>query len=372
MAGRLLKVLHITTDFAPGTGGLERFVRELAVHSRSADIDPSMLCLNRIAGDNQRLPSRDEIDGIPVRRLAFLDLKYYKPVLLPMRTLGRADILHVHGIGAPLDFVAATRWIHRRPIVLSTHGGIFHTSDLLVLKNTYFALVRRLVLPRVDRVVACGEGDRRLFADHGVTNTITIDNGIDLRAFSAADGSCDRVANRMLFVGRIAPNKCVDHLIRTLAEVRRRGIPATLRIIGPDRYGLNDGLRTLADELDLADAVSIPGEVAETDLPREYNQADLFVSASRHEGFGLSTVEAMAGGAIPLLNHIPAFEYLLSAESASPGMLCDFADPSASADVTVKLLSSDRSAFRAAARARAADFSWDRIIPKWRKTYESV
>jgi alpha-1,3-mannosyltransferase len=365
-------VLHITTDFVPGTGGLERFVRDLAVHSRSAGIDPSVLCLNRIAGDAKRLPARDEIDGIPVRRLAFLDLKYYKPAWLPPRTLGQADILHVHGIGAPLDFVAATHWIHRKPIVLSTHGGIFHDSTLVGVKNAYFALVRRLVLPRVDRIIACGEADRRLFADHGVTNTITIDNGIDLRPFSATEGSCDRVPNRMLFVGRISPNKSIDHLIRTVAEVRRRGIPATLRIIGPDRYQLNDGLRTLAAELGLADAVSIPGEIAETDLPREYNQADLFVSASRHEGFGISTVEAMAGGAIPLLNHIAAFEYLLTGQSVSPGMLCDFADASASADVAITLLSSDRPALRAAARARAADFSWDRIIPKWRKLYESI
>lgn len=365
-------MLHITTDFVPGTGGLERFVRDLAVLSRSAGIDTSVLCLNRIAGDTQRLPPRDMIDGIPVRRLAFLDLKYYKPVLLPLGTLGHADILHVHGIGAPLDFVAATRWIHRKPIVVSTHGGIFHTSTLSGLKNAYFALVRRLVLPRADRVVACGEADRRLFAEHGVTNTITIDNGIDLGPFSAAEGSCDRVPNRLLFVGRIAPSKSVDHLIRTVAEVRRRGIPATLRIIGPDRYRLNDGLRTLAGELGLADAVSILGEVAETDLAREFNQADLFVSASRHEGFGISTVEAMAGGAIPLLNRIPAFEYLLSAKSVSPGMLCDFADTSASAEAAVTLLSGDRPALRAAARTRATDFSWDRIIPMWRKLYESI
>jgi alpha-1,3-mannosyltransferase len=367
----LLKVLHITTDFYPGTGGLERFVHDLAVHSRSADINSSVLALNRIAGDDRILPPRDMIDGIPVHRAPFVDLKYYKPSALPIDMLKAADILHVHGLGAPLDFVAVSKCIHHRPIVLSTHGGIFHTANLSFVKDIYFQIVRGLVLPRVNKIVACGQADRQLFIDHGVTDLITIDNGIDLSPFSHDE--TERVNNRLLFVGRIAPNKSVDQLIRTLAEAHRMGVAATLRIIGPDRCRLIDGLKQLAGELGVADAVSFPGEVSEADLAREYAQADLFVSASRHEGFGISAVEAMAGGAIPLLNDIPAFGYLLKKEgSLQVGALTDFADPVISAKAVGQLLGSVRGAQRAAARLRAGDFSWDRLIPRWRQLYDSL
>jgi alpha-1,3-mannosyltransferase len=368
----LLKILHITTDFVPGTGGLERFVRDLAVHSRTLGIEPSVLCLNRIAGNSRPLPPQEVIDQIHVHRLKFLDLRYYKPVFLPLKKLKQADILHVHGIGALLDFTVATRWLHRKPIVLSTHGGIFHTSALSMVKNTYFGLDRLMVLPLVDKIVACGEADRALFAEHGVTRTITIDNGIDLSPFSSVHAGVQRVENRLLFVGRIAPNKSVDQLIRTLAEVRRRGVPATLRVIGPDRYLLNQGLRQLASDLGIAGAVDMVGELPEANLPAEYAAADLFVSASRHEGFGISTVEAMAGGAIPLLNRIPAFDYLLGNTTAPAGALCDFSSPQASADIAVRLLSTERAPLRESARHRAADFSWDRLMPRWQQVYQAV
>ena len=367
----LLKVLHITTDFFPGTGGLERFVQDLAVHSRTAGIDSAVLCLDRIAGDSRPLPQNDLVDGIPVQRIKFVDLKYYKPVLLPLNVLKTADILHMHGIGSLLDFVAATKWIHHKPIVLSTHGGIFHNSALSTVKNAYFSVVRRLVLPRVDRIIACGESDRRLFADHHVSETTTIDNGIDLSDFNGLDSSVERVSRRMLFVGRIAPNKCINHLIQTLAAMRQRGAQATLRVIGPDRYQLNAGLKQLAIDLGVGDAVEIVGEVPLAELPGEYARADLFVSASRHEGFGISAVEAMAGGAVPLLNNIPAFDYLLRSVQKA-GMLCNFSDPDAAADAAIQLFSADRQAFRDAARARAAEFSWQCLIPRWKEVYDSV
>jgi len=332
-----------------------------------------VLCLNRIAGDTSRLPPHDLVDCIPVQRIPFLELKYYKPVILPVKSLQSADILHVHGIGAHLDFAAASRWIHHKPIVLSTHGGIFHNANLSVLKNTYFNLVRQFTLPRVDRIIACGEADRQLFADHGVTNTTVIDNGIDLTPFSEAGPESSRIPNRMLFVGRIAPNKCVEHLIHMLADIHDRGIPATLRIVGPDRYHLSEGLKRLAAGPGLSEFVTITGEIPEADIPSEYRQTDLFVSASRHEGFGISSVEAMAGGAIPLLNNIPAFNYLLKNSGPTPmGALCDFSDPSSAADAAIALLSADRPPVRDAARHRAADFSWNRLLPKWREVYDSV
>jgi alpha-1,3-mannosyltransferase len=367
----LPKVLHITTDFLPGTGGIERFIRDLVIHSKTAGIDPTVLALNKIAGDDRTLPPLETIDGISIRRVPFLELKYYKPTTLPIELLQSADILHVHGLGAPLDFVTAAKSIHRRPIVLSTHGGIFHTAKLSLLKEWYFDIVKKFVLPRVNQIVACGQSDRQLFADRGVTDLVTIDNGIDLVPFAGEDSQ--RIPNRLLFVGRIAPNKSVDHLIRSLAQVRRNGIQATLRIIGPDRYRLINGLRQLAADLQLTDAVSFAGEVSDRDLPGEYRQADLFVSASRHEGFGISAVEAMAAGVVPLLNDIPAFAYLLKNDAELKfGALTDFSDFPASAEAIVRMLSVDRAPQRAAARLRAGDFSWDRLIPRWRQLYDSL
>ncbi|MGE5611619.1 MAG: hypothetical protein ACM359_20395, partial [Bacillota bacterium] len=95
-----MRILHICTDFWPSTGGIEKFVLDLARHSRQAGLETKVLCFNRIHSSSQTLPPQDQIGNIPIRRVSFLNLKYYKPTLLPLAELRQADLLHVHGIGA--------------------------------------------------------------------------------------------------------------------------------------------------------------------------------------------------------------------------------------------------------------------------------
>jgi alpha-1,3-mannosyltransferase len=360
-----LNILHVTTDYLPGTGGLERFVHDLARHSRDAGLDASVLAMNRIAGRAEPLPPAETIDGVPVTRVGCLDLHFYRPTRLPVELLADADVIHVHGLGAHLDYVAMTcrqhgRRRHARPIVLSTHGGIFHTERLAAIKSVYFALVRRFVLPRVTQIVACGRADRDLFVSRGVTDLITIDNGVELKRWT--DPVPERDPNRLLFVGRIAANKHVDDLIRVLGEVRKIRPAVTLRIVGPDRSDLVGGLKQLAVNLGVADAVTFTGAVSEEQLALEYRQAKLFVSASRHEGFGISAVEAMAAGAGVLLNNIPAFRALVG---DAPRKLTDFTDPAA---VIAAMESDDRDW----GTSRAAQFAWPGVLPKWIELYDRV
>jgi alpha-1,3-mannosyltransferase len=355
-----VKILHVTTDYLPGTGGLERFVHDLARHSRAAGLDASVLAMNRIAGRAGPLPAVETIDGVPVTRVGCIDLHFYRPTRLPVELLADADVIHVHGLGAHVDFVAMTRGRHRRPIVLSTHGGIFHTDRLALIKAVYFALVRRFVLPRVARIVACGQADRDLFVARGVTDLITIDNGVEIKPWTGPIPGRD--PNRLLFVGRIAANKHVDDLIRMLAAVRKIRPAAALRIVGPDRSDLVGGLKQLAANLGVGDAVTFTGAVPEDQLALEYRQAKLFVSASRHEGFGISAVEAMAAGTPVLLKDIPAFRALVG---DAPGKLTDFTDPAA---VIAALDADDREW----GVRRAAQFAWAGVMPKWIELYDRV
>ena len=67
------RVLHVVRQFAPGVGGLEGFVRDLAWHQRESGIDACVVTLNRIFHrDQSRLPAMEVIDGIPVRRIGYV------------------------------------------------------------------------------------------------------------------------------------------------------------------------------------------------------------------------------------------------------------------------------------------------------------
>ena len=109
-------------------------------------------------------------------------------------------------------------------------------------------------------------------------------------------------SKKILFVGRMVPNKCVEELIEAFAwyhkHVERR---SELLLVGSERtcpryFAM---LRMFAAELDLM-SVSFIRYASPAGLVSYYQRADLFVTASRHEGYCLPVVEAMFKG-VPVL-----------------------------------------------------------------------
>lgn len=108
-----------------------------------------------------------------------------------------------------------------------------------------------------------------------------------------------RDATVLLFVGRLAPNKRVPVLIEALDRLRERTPPVHAVIVGDDGdvYELERRrCQERAAALGLADRVHFPGRLSPEELRAAYRGADVFVMPSRHEGFCLPAVEAMACG----------------------------------------------------------------------------
>jgi glycosyltransferase involved in cell wall biosynthesis len=99
----------------------------------------------------------------------------------------------------------------------------------------------------------------------------------------------------LLFVGRIAPNKKQDQLVRAFAHYRRLDPSARLSLVGPydedDPYAVE--VRSVIRDLDLGDAVELTGSIPDAALQAYYRTARLFWSMSEHEGFCVPLVEAM-------------------------------------------------------------------------------
>jgi glycosyltransferase involved in cell wall biosynthesis len=99
----------------------------------------------------------------------------------------------------------------------------------------------------------------------------------------------------LLFVGKVSPHKGQHDLVKALAAYRRLYDPrARLHLVGG---AISDEYRTaverFAAELDLADAVDIPGSVTHEELIAYYAGSDAFVCLSNHEGFCVPLLEAM-------------------------------------------------------------------------------
>ena len=122
----------------------------------------------------------------------------------------------------------------------------------------------------------------------------------------------------VLFVGRVIESKAQADLVDAFARFRAGlGRPARLVLVGrtdsPGTY-LTE-IKHRIDTHGLATDVVLTGPVDDAELAAQYAAADLYVSLSHHEGFGVPLIEAMAsripvlawpGGAVPYTLGDPA------------------------------------------------------------------
>lgn len=174
------------------------------------------------------------------------------------------------------------------------------------------------------------------------------------------DGDRAGGGSDLLFVGRVAPNKCQHDLVKVLAAYRRGFDPrARLRVVGgasSERY--RDAIARFAADLGLAAAVDLAGPVDDRALAAYYARADVLVSMSEHEGFCVPIIEAMHHG-VPVV----AFGAAAVPETlAGAGVLLDTKSPERAAAAVHRVVTDrpTRAALVAAGRERAAAFHIDR------------
>ena len=99
----------------------------------------------------------------------------------------------------------------------------------------------------------------------------------------------------VLFVGRLAPNKKQDDLLRAFRSYLTLDPDARLIVVGTaeERDPYVQHLLTLITDLDLEKSVVLPGNIADAQLAAYYRTAHLFWSMSEHEGFCVPLIESM-------------------------------------------------------------------------------
>ena len=100
----------------------------------------------------------------------------------------------------------------------------------------------------------------------------------------------------ILFVGRVAPNKCQHDLLAVLKELQQfSSMPVRLVLVGgyhPDEAYYRHLQKTVMQQ-GLTESVTFTGRVTDEDLYAHYRSADVYLSMSEHEGFGVPLIESM-------------------------------------------------------------------------------
>jgi glycosyltransferase involved in cell wall biosynthesis len=169
--------------------------------------------------------------------------------------------------------------------------------------------------PHVDLGLADSEFNRLELEALGFSRTGVLPIYLDFRRYRQRPSPTLRRMLRdgrtnLLFVGRLAPNKRPDDLIRVLSYWKRFISPdVRLVLVGklPRRRTYFDALQALAYEEGLTPwEVVFLGHVSHEELLACYETASVFVSMSEHEGFGVPLVESM-------LTRVPVVAYAATA-----------------------------------------------------------
>jgi alpha-1,3-mannosyltransferase len=368
-----MRILEVARQFYPKVGGIESCVLNLsrALVARGHNVE--VVTLERDLRSGALLNGPTEIDSIPIRRIPYFGPRRYPIAPTWLRYVDDFDVIHVHAIDFFADSaaLAKTLGVHRKPIVVTTHGGIFHTRAWEGVKKIYWRTFLKRTLNVVSAVVAVSDRDAALFASIVPPDKLlTIPNGID-PAFPAARAS--RARGRVICIGRVTSAKAIDKVVDLMAAVSGEFTDLELVVAGPDEDGTSNALLRHAEARGLRPKVRILGELELEQLAKLVASAHLFVSAAPHEGFGITTVEALAAGVPVLVTRTGVHEQIVE-----PGVNGWFwsGEPDAEAAATLRtalLLPDARlDQMQTAARNSAAPFSWETTTDRYEDVLESA
>jgi glycosyltransferase involved in cell wall biosynthesis len=268
---------------------------------------------------------------------------------------GQPIVIDGLALGVLPDAAASLRQTH--PLIDLVHHPLALESGLTEVEAAALQTSERAALANVRHVIVTSANTARL---------LTADYDVPPDRLTVALPGVDRVQNpsrrpngpvRLLSVGSIVPRKGHDVLIAALSTLA--DLPWQLTIVGDARSPeaaaqLNAGIATAR----LQQHVQLVGAVSAERLADFYADADVFVLASRFEGYGMAFAEAVAAG-LPVIGTTAGA--IPEAVPAAAGLLVPPDDVAALAGALITLLKDKKERQRLSQGARAAASN----LPTW-------
>lgn len=310
--------------------------------------------------------------------------KDYRMIARPWRALAALERFNPTSVEISDKWTLSPvgRWARKRGIgsILFSHERL---DDMLSawLKRQFGveaavgALNRRLA-KEFDAVVVTSRYAADEF-DHTGANLKFVPLGVDLQTFrpdrrpaELLDLDAARSRHeaglppvRLCYVGRMSHEKHPQLGVEAAVELHRRGVPFTL-----DMYGTGpdlEHLRELAGDAPVQFHGFVDGRAA---VAQRFASSDISLSVSPYETFGLAVLEALASGTPVVTSNQGGAHELVDAssgEAATP-------DAVGIADAVERAIGRLGPDLRAAARARAEQFTWGRSVEAMLELHEQV
>jgi glycosyltransferase involved in cell wall biosynthesis len=363
-------VVQVVGTFPPDLGGTEKVAERLAVSLAARHRVVVVTSRSEAGGspdDRRRYPETMLVSRLATWRVAqipFMPMLLWRLVRLP-----RPRLYHLHLAQAYVPEMAglAAR-ITRRPLVIHFHLDVEPSTVLGPIFSVYKRAVMARVLRSAERVIALNEAqvltltgrygvrrDRIRVIPNGVP--ITVDEG------SPAPEHDEAGPLRLLFVGRLSPQKNLSRLLAAMSLVSE---PVELDIVG-------DGTerRSVEDEVARRQLTNVRllGARHDEALMDCYRRAQALVLTSDHEGMPLVLLEAMAAGLPVVATDVPGVGETLE----RAGLLVS-PDPAAVAEAIDRLARDPelRAKLSRLGRERAAACAWPATVEAVERVYAEL
>lgn len=361
-----MKIAHLVRQYAPSVGGLEDYVDNLARAQMASGHSVRVITLNTNFQTDAKLPASENVAGVDVHRVEWFGSKRYPIAPRVLAHLADVDIVHVHALDFFVDYLSVLKLIRvfRKPLIFSTHGGIFHTTRQAALKKLWFNFITRINLRAFDEVICCSDNDMQLFSQIRSSLKL-VENGVLLQKFGAIERRAD--ARDFIYLGRFSENKNLFGLIAWFSRFAQDHPNERLHIVGRSETGDVNKLRECIAALGAQHAIDVLADLDTEEIREVIARSRYVVSASHYEGFGLSVLELMSYGLLPLLSDIPSFRVFV--ERSGCGELFAFNSSSFCTAAERLLAANTQSVALASPENYASDFSWPRVWQKISEVY---
>jgi phosphatidylinositol alpha-1,6-mannosyltransferase len=350
-----MRVLLVTPDYPPMSGGIQLLLHRLVTHSRH---DFEIVTLNAPDGEASADPQTAVIRPPQVgsHRFAILELNAWalqralttrpEVVVSGHMVVGPAALVAARLLGVPAIQYLYSKELAVRPYL--TRHVTRHAAASIAIS----AFTRQ-------QTVALGAPDRRLH---------TIYPGVDPPAADTADvDPAPTRAPTLITVARLEdPYKGFDMLLAAMPLIRARIPDARWVLVGDG--SMRPEIEGRARALSISDAVTLTGAVSDAERDGWLRRADVFAMPGRlmggdggGEGFGIAYLEAGAHGLPSVVGNVGGgAEAVVDGQT---GLAVDPTDHVAIAEAVTRLLIDDglRSRLGEGGRERAASFTWERM-----------
>lgn len=267
---------------------------------------------------DERYRNSYDVKGAELKWFKSFHLTAYSPSTSFIGILQKTDVdvVHLNGyMSFQTDFGAVISSIRKIPVVLTPHGSLLGYKHLAksIFERTPYILHEILTLKRSTKiakfVVVTSDAEYRDAINFGIKpeKLQLIPLGFN-NPLSIPKKSKDHRNKKLLFVGRIVPNKNLETIFLSLQQILKKFPDVELTVVGDEikgkligDTGYKEKIIELMKTLKIDKNIEFVGWKTQEELWKIYSNSDIMVSTSSYENFSMPILEAASFG-IPIIS----------------------------------------------------------------------